>query len=61
MSALQKLIAAALALILPLASPALGCAPVAFAHAAPVAAASQSLNPAGLHHGSGGQLVYSRD
>ena len=61
MNALRKLIAAALALILTLASTALVFAPVAFAHTGPVAAASQPWNAAGLHRATGGQLVYSRD
>ena len=61
MSALRKLIAAALALLLTLASTALVFAPVAFAHTAPAAAASQPWNSAGLHRAAGGQLVHGRD
>jgi hypothetical protein len=61
MSALRKLIAALLALILTLASTALIFAPVAMAHPAPVAAASQPGSSAGLRHGAGGEFVYSRD
>ena len=61
MSALRKLIAAALALLLTLASTALVFAPVAFAHTAPAAAASQPWNSAGLHRAAGTALVYSRE
>ena len=60
MSALRTLIAAVLALILTLASTALAFAPVAFAHMAPVAAASQPWSSAGLHRTAAGQLVYRR-